>query len=90
MIKAKAMTEQNKRGQIGHPAACMIPNKGVSPICAVNYYPALSMANDNQAQYVWTVSALNKAIADSLKARFSMVSVQGELSTTQQSLCLKR
>ena len=38
------------------------------------------MSNDNQAQYVWTVSALNKAIADSLKARFSMVSVQGELS----------
>ncbi|NBS75978.1 MAG: exodeoxyribonuclease VII large subunit, partial [Betaproteobacteria bacterium] len=38
------------------------------------------MINDNQAQYVWTVSALNKAIADSLKARFSMVSVQGELS----------
>ena len=80
MIKAKAMTEHNKRGQIGHPAACMIPNKGVSPICAVNYYPALNMANDSQAQYVWTVSALNKAIADSLKARFSMVSVQGELS----------
>ena len=74
------MTEHNKRGQTGHPAACMIPNKGVSPICAVNYYPALSMSNDNQAQYVWTVSALNKAIADSLKARFSMVSVQGELS----------
>ena len=38
------------------------------------------MANDSQAQYVWTVSALNKAIADSLKAGFSMVSVQGELS----------
>jgi len=74
------MTEQNKRGQIGHPAACMIPNKGVSLKYAVNYYPALSMINDNQAQYVWTVSALNKAIADSLKARFSMVSVQGELS----------
>ena len=38
------------------------------------------MSNDNQAAYVWTVSALNKAIADSLKARFAMVSVQGELS----------
>ena len=38
------------------------------------------MSSDNQTSYVWTVSALNKAIADSLKARFAMVSVQGELS----------
>ena len=74
------MTEQNKSGQIGQPAACMIPNKGVSQQCAVNYHPALAMMNDTQPPFVWTVSALNKAIADSLKTRFSMISVQGELS----------
>lgn len=32
------------------------------------------------APQVWSVSALNKAIADSLKARFGMLMVQGEVS----------
>jgi hypothetical protein len=31
MMKAKATTEQSKSGQIGQPAACMIPTKSVSP-----------------------------------------------------------
>jgi exodeoxyribonuclease VII large subunit len=38
------------------------------------------MSLDNALPQVWSVSALNKAIADSLKARFSMVTVQAELS----------
>jgi hypothetical protein len=31
MTKAKATTEQIKRGQIGHPAACMMVNKANTP-----------------------------------------------------------
>jgi len=38
------------------------------------------MSLDNPLTQVWSVSALNKAIADSLKARFSMVTVQAEIS----------
>jgi len=38
------------------------------------------MSLDNALPQVWSVSALNKAIADSLKASFSMVTVQAELS----------
>jgi exodeoxyribonuclease VII large subunit len=38
------------------------------------------MSLDNSLTQVWSVSALNKAIADSLKARFSMVTVQAEIS----------
>jgi len=37
-------------------------------------------SHDNPSAQVWTVSALNKAIADALKARFAMVTVQGEVS----------
>jgi hypothetical protein len=39
MTKAKATTEQIKRGQIGQPAACMMVNKANTPenfVCA-NY-----------------------------------------------------
>lgn len=38
------------------------------------------MSLDNPLTQVWSVTALNKAIADSLKTRFSMVTVQAELS----------
>jgi hypothetical protein len=34
MIKAKATTEQANKGQIGHPAACMIVSKSISKKCA--------------------------------------------------------
>ncbi len=89
------MTEHIKRGQIGQPAACMIPNKSVSSRCLLDYDLALhiqdllyrfyvlmvqNMSNTHTASQVWSVSALNKAIADSLKARFSMLTVQAEVS----------
>jgi exodeoxyribonuclease VII large subunit len=38
------------------------------------------MSSASPVPQVWSVSALNKAIADSLKARFSMVTVQAEVS----------
>jgi exodeoxyribonuclease VII large subunit len=38
------------------------------------------MSNDSLVSQIWSVTALNKAIADSLKARFSMVTVQAEIS----------
>jgi exodeoxyribonuclease VII large subunit len=38
------------------------------------------MSNDSFVSQVWSVSALNKAIADSLKSRFGMVTVQAEIS----------
>ncbi len=38
------------------------------------------MSNDSLVSQIWSVTALNKAIADSLKSRFSMVTVQAEIS----------
>jgi hypothetical protein len=40
MIKANATTEHINKGQIGQPAACMIPNKSVSPNIVCDYRPA--------------------------------------------------
>jgi exodeoxyribonuclease VII large subunit len=64
----------------------MIPNKSFSFNVVLQLSPSFLalphpfMSLDNPLPQVWSVSALNKAIADSLKARFSMVTVQAEIS----------
>lgn len=84
--------EHSKSGQMGHPAACMMPSKmnllsDVTGIMAqldienprlptAMNLPLSSLSNNR----VWTVSGLCHAISDALKSRFNLVSVRGEIA----------
>ena len=86
------MMEQARSGQIGQPAACMMPSKDVllSYLSGIMAQPdsekstiptAMTLSSSSSlASRVWTVSGLCHAISDTLKSRFNPVSVQGEIS----------
>ena len=86
------MMEQAKRGQIGQPAACMMPSKWVLPsrmtAIMAQLHPStraitLSMLNNpasSLSSRMWTVSGLCHAISDTLKSRFNPVLVKGEIT----------
>ena len=88
---AMAMMEQASSGQIGQPAACMMPSKVVLLSDLTRIMAQLSFSKHlqnpmptptatNLSSRVWSVSGLCHAISDILKSRFNPVSVQGEIS----------
>ena len=85
------MMEQASSGQIGQPAACMMPSKVVLLSDLTRIMAQLSFSTHlqnpmpaptatNLSSRVWSVSGLCHAISDILKSRFNPVSVQGEIS----------
>ena len=85
------MMEQASSGQIGQPAACMMPSKVVLLSDLTRIMAQLSFSKHlqnpmpaptatNLSSRVWSVSGLCHAISDILKSRFNPVSVQGEIS----------